>query len=63
MKRKRDRLADVEPPAIDKALAERSGTAEIVYTVLTRFHRKGCIPGLLDGPRLLRIATSEYHRE
>ena len=62
MKRKPQRAGRLEPPAIDEAPAERPGTGEILQTVLTRFYRKGRIPGLPDGPELSQIATPEYHR-
>ena len=63
MKNKPYRFGRAEPRASDKALAERPVTVEIVHTVLTRFHRKGRIPGLAGGPELSSIATVEYHRD
>ena len=51
----------LEPRAIDKAFVERPARVEILQTVLTRFYRKGAIPGLPDGPQLLRAA--EYRRD
>jgi hypothetical protein len=62
MKSNPRRIDRLEPRATDKAFVERPGTGEIVHRVLTRFYRKGRIPGLLDGPELSRIAVGEYHR-
>jgi hypothetical protein len=62
MKLKPQRVGRFEPAASDKALAARPGTGEILQTVLTRFYRKGPIPGLSDAPELSRIAAAEHHR-
>jgi len=53
----------LEPRAIDKAFVERPARVEILQTVLTRFYRKGAIPGLPDGPQLSRAAAAEYGRD
>jgi hypothetical protein len=63
MKSKPYRVSGVEPRAIDKALAQRPETVAMAHMVLARFHRRGRIPGLPEGPPLSRIAAAEYHRE
>ena len=63
MKRNPRRIDRLEPRAIDKPFAERPARVEILQTVLTRFYRKGAIPGLPDGPQLSRAAAAEYRRD